>query len=207
MAEPVYRSWSARLSRPDAAPGHPTYLDGPVSQTGPSIRLREATLDDAEVYDTRAGQAEWIGEFNDFGLPASPRLAENLADGKRMVSPERGHLMIERLSDDAVIGDISWHPVSYGPNEASRALNIGLSLIPDARGHGYGTEAQRLMAQLLFRLFEIERVEASTDVENIVEQRSLEKAGFTREGVQRRAQFRADAYHDLVSYSILREDL
>ncbi len=207
MAEPVYRSWSARLSRPDAAPGHPTYLDGPVSQTGPSVRLREATLDDAEVYDSRAGRVEWIGEFNDFGLPASPRLAENLADGKRMVSPERGHLMIERLSDGAVIGDISWHPVSYGPNEASRALNIGLSLIPDARGHGYGTEAQCLMAQLLFRLFEIERVEASTDVENIAEQRSLEKAGFTREGVQRRAQFRAGAYHDLVSYSILREDL
>ena len=63
------------------------------------------------------------------------------------------------------------------------------------------------MAQLLFRLFDIERVEASTDVENIAEQRSLEKAGFTREGVQRRAQFRAGAYHDLVSYSILREDL
>jgi RimJ/RimL family protein N-acetyltransferase len=207
MAEPVYRSWSPRLSRPDAAPGQPTYLDGPVSQTGPSVRLREATLDDAEVYDTRAGQVEWIGEFNDFGLSASPRLAENLADGKRMVSAERGHLMIERLRDGAVIGDISWHPVSYGPNEASRALNIGLSLIPDARGHGYGTEAQRLMAELLFRLFEIERVEASTDVENTVEQRSLEKAGFTREGVQRRAQFRAGAYHDLVSYSILREDL
>ena len=94
------------------------------------MRLREATLDDAEIFDERAGDPEWIGEFNDFGLPPPPPLAENLANGKRMVTPERGQLLIERLSDGAVIGDISWHPVSYGPNEGSRALNIGLSLIP-----------------------------------------------------------------------------
>lgn len=124
-----------------------------------------------------------------------------------MVSPDRGQLLIERLSDSAVIGDIGWHPVSYGPNEESRALNIGVSLIPEARGHGHGAEAQRLIADLLFRLFGIERIEASTDVDNLAEQRSLEKAGFTREGVIRRAQFRAGGHHDLVSYSILREDL
>ena len=124
-----------------------------------------------------------------------------------MVSPDRGRLLIERRSDGAIIGDIGWHPVGYGPNEESRALNIGVSLIPEARGHGHGSEAQRLLAELLIRLFDVERIEAMTDVDNIPEQRSLEKAGFTREGIMRRAQFRADAYHDLVSYSILREDL
>jgi RimJ/RimL family protein N-acetyltransferase len=124
-----------------------------------------------------------------------------------MVSPERGQLLIERLTDGAVIGDVSWHMVSYGPGDASRALNVGVSLIPEARGHGHGSEAQRLLAQLLFRLFDIARIEAMTDVENVPEQRSLEKAGFTREGIMRRAQFRAGAYHDLVSYSIVREDV
>ena len=48
------------------------------------------------------------------------------------------------------------------------------------------------------------RIEAQTDVDNIAEQRSLEKAGFVREGTARGAQFRAGAYHDLVTYSILR---
>ncbi len=95
----------------------------------------------------------------------------------------------------------------YGPGTESRALNIGIALHPDARGHGYGTEAQRLVAELLFELFDIERVEASTDIENLAEQRSLEKAGFTREGVLRRAQFRAGGYHDLVYYSLIREDV
>jgi RimJ/RimL family protein N-acetyltransferase len=147
------------------------------------------------------------GEYNDFGMPKPPALAENLADGKRMVRPDRGALLVLRIEDNAIIGDIGWHTVSYGPNSESRALNIGLALIPDARGKGYGTETQRLMAELLFDLFDIERVEASTDVENVAEQRSLEKAGFTREGVLRRAQFRAGTYHDLVGYSLIRSDL
>lgn len=102
---------------------------------------------------------------------------------------------------------MSWHPGRYGPNERSRALNIGVAIYPDARGHGFGTEAQRLLAELLLEQFPIERVEASTDVDNVAEQRSLDKAGFTREGVIRRAQYRAGAHHDLAGYSFTRDDL
>jgi RimJ/RimL family protein N-acetyltransferase len=53
----------------------------------------------------------------------------------------------------------------------------------------------------------VQRVEASTDVENVAEQRSLEKAGYQREGVLRRAQYRAGDWHDLVVYSVLRGEL
>jgi RimJ/RimL family protein N-acetyltransferase len=147
------------------------------------------------------------GEFNDFGLPPPPSLEQNLANGKRMVAPDRGQLLIERIEDGQVIGDVGWHTVSYGPNAESQALNIGASLSPGFRGNGYGTEAQRLLAEVLFDLFDVDRIEASTDIDNVAEQRSLEKAGYKREGVLRRAQFRAGGRHDLVSYSILRDDL
>ena len=50
------------------------------------------------------------------------------------------------------------------------------------------------------------RVEAHTDVENIAEQRALAKAGFTREGTTRGAQWRDGDYHDGYLYSILRAD-
>jgi RimJ/RimL family protein N-acetyltransferase len=180
---------------------------GVISRDGATIRLREATLADAEVVDARRLDPARIGEFNDLGQAPPRPLAEDLPGGRSVVSPERGRLLIERLSDARVIGDVSWHPVRYGPNERSMALNIGISLDPDARGHGYGSEAQRLLAELLFELYPIERVEASTDVDNIAEQRSLTKAGFAREGVIRRAQHRAGGYHDLVGYSILRDDL
>ena len=115
-------------------------------------------------------------------------------------------VIVERVADGRAIGTIGWHQVRYGPNDPSRAWNLGIALIPDGRGQGLGSEAQRLMADELFATTDVDRVEASTDVENIAEQRSLEKAGFTREGIQRGAQFRAGAYHDLMTYSRLRTD-
>jgi RimJ/RimL family protein N-acetyltransferase len=84
---------------------------------------------------------------------------------------------------------------------------MGIELAPGARGHGYGVEAQALLARYLFEHTEANRVEAMTDIENVAEQRALEKAGFTREGVVRGSQFRAGAHHDLVCYSILRAEV
>ena len=109
------------------------------------------------------------------------------------------HRMLVEV-DGAVVGDVSWHSVWYGPNEASRALNIGISLIPAARGRGLGTRAQRALLEHLFTTTGVQRVEASTDVDNVAEQRSLEKAGFRRDGLLRSAQGRADGRHDLVVY-------
>jgi len=104
------------------------------------------------------------------------------------------------------VGTMSWHVVSYGPTMGSRAWNIGIALAEPYRGTGIGTTAQRTLAEHL--LADCHRVEASTDVENLTEQRSLEKAGFVREGILRSAQHRADGrHHDLVVYSLTRGDL
>jgi RimJ/RimL family protein N-acetyltransferase len=143
------------------------------------------------------------GPFNDFGVPRTPTDREALAKGP-LRNERNGELVVERISDGRPIGSISWHLARYGPNEESGAWNIGIALIPEARGQGHGTEAQRLAAEYLFASTAVNRVEASTDVENLVEQRSLEKAGFLREGVARGSQFRAGAYHDLVNYARLR---
>lgn len=115
-------------------------------------------------------------------------------------------LVVVRSSDGAPVGRVEWHAERYGPNRGSRAWNIGIILMPAHRGRGYGTEAQRLLAAHLFETTDAMRVEAGTDVENIAEQRALEKAGFVREGVLRSAQFRAGAYHDMVIYSRVRTD-
>jgi RimJ/RimL family protein N-acetyltransferase len=73
---------------------------------------------------------------------------------------------------------LSWHAVDYGPPPSSRALNVGISLAPERRGTGYGTQAQRALADYLFATYPLNRVEASTDVTNVAERRALEKAGF-----------------------------
>lgn len=110
------------------------------------------------------------------------------------------------ILDDALVGDISWIWQQWGPNQQSRNPMIGIWLSAGARGRGIGSEAQRQMADLFFRHTTVNRVEAHTHVDNMAEQRALEKAGFTREGTTRGAQWRDGAYHDGYLYSILRED-
>ena len=171
----------------------------------PRVRLRDVTLEDADVLDAWNADPASAGEFNDFGGTPKPTDREALARGP-LRNERNGQLMVERVADGEPIGVIGFHAVGYGPNEESRAWNIGIGLIPEARGQGYGTEAQALFAAYLFETTQVNRIEAQTDVENLAEQRSLEKAGFIREGTARGAQFRAGAYHDLVTYSMLRDE-
>ena len=168
------------------------------------VRLRDVTLADADLLDDWNRQGSQ-SEFNDFGEEFRPAPRDVLADGP-LRNEHNGLLMVELVQDESLVGTVSWHRVRYGPNPESDAWNCGIELRPEHRGMGYGTEAQRQLAAYLFETYDLNRVEASTDVENVAEQRSLEKAGFVREGIQRRAQYRAGGYHDLVTYSRLRDD-
>jgi RimJ/RimL family protein N-acetyltransferase len=170
----------------------------------PRVRLRDLILADADLLDAW-NTPEAQGLFNDFEMPRSPAPREALAAGP-LRDEHNGQLMVELVVDATPIGTVSWHRVMNGPNPESAGWNMGISLVPDARGQGYGSEAQRQLADYLFATTDANRVEASTDVANTAEQRSLERAGFTREGIQRGAQFRAGGYHDLIVYSRLRTD-
>lgn len=165
------------------------------------VRLRQVTPADADLLE-RWQQPAYVGEFNEFGQ--RPRGLRDSIRATGLIAEDRGNLIVEVIADGRPIGTVSWHAVSYGPNAESRAWNIGINLIPDARGQGFGGEAQRMLAERLFASSGVNRVEAMTDVENVPEQRALEKAGFTREGVVRGAQYRHGAWHDLVVYSLLR---
>lgn len=105
-------------------------------------------------------------------------------------------------NQETPVGDLSAHPTYYGPNAGSRAMNIGISVLDTYRGRGIGAIAQRLLAEELHAQGVV-RVEASTDVKNVAEQRALAKAGFECEGVLRSAQARTDGLHDLQVWSHL----
>lgn len=77
-------------------------------------------------------------------------------------------------------------------------------LLPDWRGRGIGWRAQAMLCDYLFTHTPAERIQATTHPENIAEQKSLEKAGFTVEGVLRAVEFRAGHWRDGWMYSRLR---
>lgn len=132
-------------------------------------------------------------EFDDWG--------ETSAEVKGM---EIDRWLIEARVDDSwrEVGNLSAHPVWYGPTQRSKAMNIGISVLAEFRGQGIGSIAQRLLAEQLHSDGYL-RVEASTDVTNIAEQSALKRAGFIYEGTLRQAQGRADGVHDLQVWSHL----
>ena len=58
----------------------------------------------------------------------------------------------------------------------------------------------------MFNTTTANRLQAGTEVDNLAEQRALERAGFRREGVQRGLYFRAGAWRDSVMYGLLRDE-
>jgi len=153
-----------------------------------TIHIREVT-EKIEIPETASEWDNW-GEY--------------AAEAKQM-ELRRWVIELHTDADVVAVGDLSSHWTWYGPSPGSRSANIGISLSLPYRGLGIGGVAQRLLAEQLHAEGCV-RVEASTDVQNIPEQRALAKAGFVFEGVIRGAQMRADGRHDLQGWSHLPGD-
>jgi len=162
-------------------------------------RLRPARPDEAEL--VQAWRDDPQTEFEIWGPPPPGISAE-----ESLPTPHGSGALVITDGDDQPLGTLGWIQVLNGPNVGSIALNIGIALRPEFRGQGHGSRAQRMAAEYLFRTFPVHRVQASTDIDNVPEQKALERAGFSREGVLRGAQWRADRWHDLVLYARLRDD-
>jgi RimJ/RimL family protein N-acetyltransferase len=90
--------------------------------------------------------------------------------------------------------------------KAEDALDIGFAIVPSERDKGYATEAMKIMTDYLSLSKEIVRLRVRTDTRNLASQRVLEKAGFLKEGLLRKAAFIRGDWRDLFIYSILREE-
>lgn len=180
------------------------------------IRLRPIVESDLPVLSSVVNDPVDASEFGFFGFRNPGALRERFDAG--FITEDGGKLAVVRDrgpgeasvtedrsgSEDVVVGDVGWHRVMTGPNCAT--WNIGIGLLAKERGRGYGTQAQRLLVEYLFSYTQCFRIEAGTETTNLAEQRALQKAGFTREGVIRGACFRAGKWRDMVSYSIIRTD-
>ncbi len=83
--------------------------------------------------------------------------------------------IIELRQNDLPIGTIHYWSCSSSHN-VIMALKIAL---PDERGKGYGTEAQKFLIIDLFTQEKVKCIEMYTDIDNIPQQRCLQKLGFT----------------------------
>jgi [ribosomal protein S5]-alanine N-acetyltransferase len=105
--------------------------------------------------------------------------------------------------DGVIAGDISLHAITRG---AVQTANVGYMVDAGFRGRGVATTALRLVVDHAFGELRLHRLDAGAMTSNIGSQRVLEKAGFTRVGVNHRFLYIAGVWQDHVLYEIVGPD-
>lgn len=104
---------------------------------------------------------------------------------------------------DSFVGWVDWRQNDRpGPG----VWEFGVLIDPEHRGRGTGTASQRLLVDYLFSTTPCNGVWAGTAVDNIAEQRALERVGLQREGCIRGAGFRDGQWRDGYIYGMVRSD-
>ncbi|MYW02983.1 GNAT family protein [Streptomyces sp. SID3343] len=165
------------------------------------VVLRPVTEADLSMIEQFLTDPEASGPFQWYGWGDPGRVRRQWAENG-LLSDGAGRLTVAAGAEQ--LGFVAWRKVNTARNFC---WNIGAQLVPEARGRGVGTQAQRLLVRYLFAHSPVVRIEADTEADNFAEQRALEKSGFTREGVMRSFVFRDGWWRDVVRYSVLRDDL
>jgi aminoglycoside 6'-N-acetyltransferase len=164
--------------------------------------LRLLGVDDAEQLEQAFADPAFPGAYQFFGFRDRGGIRRRIVEGTTL--RDDGGMLAIATDNGGLVGWVSWQHRQWGPPPYSFSWMLGIMLLPECRGQGHGSAAQRQIADYLFAHTTMERVEASTASENVAEQRALERAGFTREGVMRRAQWRDGSWQDEVLFSKLR---
>lgn len=174
-----------------------------LGAVGDGLRLRAFTEADLPFLDRMSTDPDALGYF-EYGEIVEARARRKRFDKDGLVSAESTVLAIE-LDDGTVAGMVSFRPRHRGGSPGV-CTEIGCALLPEHRGRGLGTEAQRVLVRFLFGYTTVHRLEAITNDANVAEQRSLEKLGFSLDGVLRGEVFQHGRYQDNRVYSLLRHE-
>lgn len=165
------------------------------------VTLRPVAEEDLAVLERLTNDPAGTGEHEWHGWH-DPHVWRHRWVENGLIGSAAGTLMIICAAE--AVGFISWRQVGTGP--ISHCWELGIGVAPQARSRGVGTQAHRQVVDYLFRHTQQNRIQASTETTNVAEQRSLEKAGFTREGVLRGFGYRDGRWRDYVLYAVVRDE-
>jgi len=171
-----------------------------VNVVGTRVRLRSVMLEDVEPLV--AGMEADPRSFGPGGEEARARLRKQVEQNPTLEDGDFLDLAVE--GDGRLVGDVQARmPPRAWPGGV---CEIGISLFADARGQGFGREAVTLFTDYLFGEG-LERVQASTAVDNGAMRRVLELVGYGFEGVLRSYGPRPDGRReDYAMYAATRDD-
>jgi RimJ/RimL family protein N-acetyltransferase len=175
----------------------------PIVSGAPSVVLRALVDSDLDVlFRLVADLATW--EERGTASPAPLTRAAFDARIARAVEQE------ETSSDIRFVIDADGSPVGsvslFAQDELARHAEVGIALIPEARGRGIGTAAIAQMVEFAFVRRNLRRIHLEAIASNTGAIRAYEKAGFVHEGRQREHAWVRGTYEDIVRMGILRSE-
>ena len=103
----------------------------------------------------------------------------------------------DRLSGEALLWGVDLH---------NRNAHVGLSILPEFRGRGLGTEVTKLLCYYGFAIRGLHRLQVDTLADNDAMIRAATRAGFAHEGTRRGGAWVDGQYVDEVILGLLRND-
>ena len=91
-------------------------------------------------------------------------------------------------------------------DDLARHAEVGIALLPEARGRGIGTAAIERIVEFAFVRCNLRRVHLQAIASNLAAIRAYEKAGFVVEGRQREHAWVRGRYEDIVVMGLLRSE-
>lgn len=111
--------------------------------------------------------------------------------------------VVEELPEHRPVGSVYLRDIDKEVGKAEFGIFIGED---DAVGHGYGTEAAKLILQYAFSKLKLHKVYLRVLADNFVAKKSYEKVGFREEGYFHDEVFLNGEYKDLIFMAIFNSD-
>jgi RimJ/RimL family protein N-acetyltransferase len=123
-------------------------------------------------------------------------------DEAGLASGEHLRLGLVRREDGALLGTCSLFKI----DRSCRRAELGYALASTAWGRGYMHEALKGVVDYAFNVLDLNRIEADIDPRNGSSARSLQRLGFTHEGLLRERWIVGLEVSDSAIYGLLRHD-
>lgn len=169
--------------------------------TRPAVTLRARTDADLGALYTISSDLDTWEERNPGRPTTITREAWEARLTAREAEPSRTMSYVID-ADGAAVGTVGVFDI----DEIARHGEVGIALLPSARGKGIGTEAMAQMLEFAFVRGNLRRVHLEVIASNAAAIRSYEKAGFVVEGRQREHAWVRGHYEDIVRMGILRSE-
>lgn len=168
---------------------------------GRKVILRTFRDKDMEKLYDLAADVRDMGDYWPLSLVSEPKWKKQFQETGNWEG-DHGVLLITD-HEDAILG----HVVFFKAASYMNAFELGYRIYkPGHWGQGYMSEAVSLFVAFLFETKPVDRIQATTLLDNEGSQKVLEKCGFQFEAILRKAIFHQGQSQDLRLYALLRQD-